>query len=240
MRVGSYDIHPGILVTIVGVLIALLVFGNLWLKNHRIKAGLQSMVLEQGWTWVGAAPQELKELLSKLYVRRPWHASLVAVAQGSTDAVYLFRYERKVSTMKSASSTYGFVALLPGKVAADAPLYVVRLKPSGGLGLLSALKADLLSDVGSEAFREHFVVQAPRPDEYLEEAPDALRPVEIAPALEEALLRLRPAMRAQQDWIQVVIRDELVAVALSDGENAAPADFPTLLEMGESISQALR
>ncbi|MDA0823664.1 MAG: hypothetical protein O3C28_14790 [Proteobacteria bacterium] len=43
MRLGTYDIHPGIAITIAMLTIAFGCFAGLWLKNSKTSAALKSL-----------------------------------------------------------------------------------------------------------------------------------------------------------------------------------------------------
>ncbi len=93
MRLGTYDIHPGIAVTIAMLAIALVCFAGLWLKNSKTSTALNSFAQTEAWTRIGPAPDALIDALSRLHVSYKWNASTVMSVNGLSDTIYLFHFE---------------------------------------------------------------------------------------------------------------------------------------------------
>jgi hypothetical protein len=231
MRLGSYDAHPGILVAAALVLFTLVFFAVLWTRNNRTGTRLKAVAGAEGWTWVGAAPEGLRDALKSLATHYVWVASQVMTAQSAHGPVYLFHFESKKGFQETASTYKGIAVLAPGRTAPNAPAYSIGQWPPGSLRALVPLKAPIREDIGSPAFRERYYVEAGSQADGLE----------VPPALEQEVLTWDgpTALGLPDGWSAVVIRDQLVMTVWNSRDDISAPAWRKLLAKSEKISRIL-
>jgi hypothetical protein len=241
MRLGSYDVHPGLLVTVVMVLCALVFFAVLRSRSTRTGNQLKLVAEAEGWTWVGVAPEALRDALDSLATHYAWVPSQVMTAEVARRPIYLFHFESKKGFEETSSTYRGIAVLAPGRTGPNAPTYSIGQWPPGSLRALVPLKADVREEIGGPAFRERYYVEAGSRAGSAAPKGSAVDEVEIPPALEREMLTWDgpTALGLPDGWSHVVIRDQLVMMVWnSRGDISAPA-WRNLLTKSQKIGHIL-
>ena len=241
MRLGSYDVHPGILVTVAMVLCTLVFFAVLRTRNNRIGNQLNAVAEAEGWTWIGAAPEVLRDALKSLATHYVWVPSQVMTAEIAHSPVYLFHFECKKGFQETSSTYRGIAVLAPGRTGPDAPIYSIGQWPPGPLRALVPLKAYVREDIGGPAFRERYYVEAGSKADSTAPKGSAVDEVGIPPALEQELLTWDgpTALGLPDRWSEVVIRDQLVMIVWNSRDNISAPAWRNLLAKSEKIGRIL-
>ena len=241
MRLGAYDINPGILIAIVIVIVALTVFISLRIKSGKTADALIALAQAQGWTWFGSAPQELRDALDRIYTRRHWSPTKVMEVPSANGNIFLFHFESRTGFEETASNQKGIACLVTGRTRPNAPVYSVGQFPPGAMRLLASRKVDLVKGIGSPAFRERFYVVSPGYVGNPDEAQTELEEVQVAPALESELLTWNghTASGLPDGWSSIVIRDQLAMVAWNSRDDLSESVWCALLTKGEAVSRVL-
>jgi hypothetical protein len=241
VRLGPYDIHPGIR-AVVGL--AIVVAGlavAIRARSHKVRDDLQTVARDQSWTWMGAAPAELQECLDRLQSGDSWNASHVMSAGRWDGNAYLFSFVSRKQFVSSGSRYLGIACLLPGRTAPNAPTYSIGQWPPGIGRSIAALKPNRLDDVGGPEFRERYYVESSSAVHDSEETRVKPEPVTVPPALEAELLRWHGATeRGLPDgWSRIVIRDELAMILWNSTDDLSANAWRSLLSKGEAVRRAL-
>lgn len=247
MRLGPYDIHPGILITVVAVVFTIVFFTGLWIKSAKTTSTLKALAQSEGWTWLGPPPQDLADAMLKVLTRAAREAHKVILVPGSDGPAYLFRLDSKMkfgisgSEQQNASTTRAIGCLVPGKAGPNAPIYSIGQWPPGAARMLVKFKRDLQESLGSPEFRERYYIQSPDFIGLPGEETTELEPVEVPSALEAEMLTWSgtTARGLPDGWSYLVVRDEIVMIVWNNIDDLSAPVWSNLLTKCQKINQIL-
>ncbi len=243
MRIGPYEIEEGALYLIGFLVVAAILLIHTWFANYRLNNEWKAIAKQNGWTWYGTAPPELRAELEKLQDSSyGWRATKVMGAPGAGGEIFMFFYQRHRS---SDWIIDGIGCLVAGNAGPNAPIVTFERKPLAAVDSLSKLSSERIEKLGGATFRERIIVNNlgwayhGNQGGYFGNDPKAVMDIiELPQAFEQELLQWHRPLGETQAWSTVRRREDVILVTNKKSLYRVVADdWRVLAEMTDRLGR---